>query len=578
MQMKDEAQKQMVNISINDIQEIVKRLYPDKYERIIIDGSSQIIVSNYFYVKYSGISANRQVKKIIFPLFPDFENIFKDFEGGEAAHGRKKKMDNDQLLKILEQYKIVPEDTDIITQITDVFNFPIEVENGVVTKLQHHYFLPSFTISFDCPQCKSAKYITCLNPDCLGKHEWDCPQCRGTQKINCSVCNASGYVKCNPCKGRGQEKCSSCNATSQVKCSHCGGDGFVGKPKEDGSNKCTVCDGKGWHVCQECTGGLVKCDVCNGRGEVKCETCKASGKVDCPNCKATGKIICDKCYSDQQRYGKIDCPNCKTMGKMGQLMFVETLVTEHNIDKVFCKNARLNIITDEHVLKYANHNGKTEALLININEQKLEAYDEYSGDYARIIKKELGLEATKFPKILKEEVFYQLIPCVRSSYKHVLTNTVHEFTVMNFFNGPAVIFHSEPEELKGGIGNTMKSTGNFFGKVFKTKSHQVKEDKKREICLMIYVAKADGVVQEVEKEMISAKIGDLEDFTNSEKKKLFDLINIKTVPEISKDDVDFSEHADKDQIIKDLINVALADGNMDTSEKLLIDKIRQMMA
>lgn len=575
--MKDDAQKQVVNISVDDIQDVVKRLHPEKYEKIIIDGSSQITVANYFYVKYSGISANRQVKKVIFPLYPDVENIFKGFEGGEAVHGRKKKMDSDQVLKLIEQYKITAGNTDVITQIADVFDFPIEVENGIVCKTQHNYFLPQFTISFDCPQCRGSKYIICVNPDCLGKHEWDCLQCRGSRKINCSVCNASGYVKCRSCKGRGQEKCSSCNATAQVKCSHCGGDGYVGKKKDDDSNKCTVCGGRGWHICQECTGGLVKCDVCSGKGEVRCETCNASGKVDCPNCKATGRIICEKCYSDQQRYGKIDCPNCRTMGRMGQLIYVETPVTDHTIEKIFCKNARLSIITDDIVLRYANHNGKTEAMLININEQKLEAYDEYSNDFARTIKKELGLEATKFPKILKEEVFYQLVPCVRSSYRHVLTNTVHEFTIMNFFNGPAVIFHSEPEELKSGFGNTMKSTGNFFGKVFKTKSHQEKEDKKRAIRLMIYVAKADGIINEIEKEIISKTIGDLEDFTNSEKKNLFDLINLKVVPELTKDDVDFSEHADKDGILKDLINIALADGNMDASEKLLIDVIKQMM-
>jgi uncharacterized tellurite resistance protein B-like protein len=577
MQMKDDAQNQMVNITIEDIQAIVKRLHPDKYEKMMIDGSSQVIVSNYFYVKYSGISANRQVKKIIFPLFPDAENLFKDFEGGEAVHGSKKKMENGQLLKTLELYKIAPENTDIITQMTDVFEFPIDIENGVINKSQHNYFIPKYTISFDCPQCKGAKYITCINPDCLGKHEWDCPACKGTRKINCTVCSASGYVKCTVCKGRGQEQCTSCAGTSEVKCSHCGGDGYVGKKKDDDSNKCTFCEGKGWHVCPECSGGLVKCDICSGKGEVKCKTCKASGKVDCLSCKATGKILCDKCYGDQPRYGKIDCPNCKTMGRMGQLMYVETPVTEHNIDKVFCKNARLNIITDEHILKYANRNGKTEAMLVNINEQKLEAYDDFSGDFVKSVKKELGLEMTKFPKILKEEVFYQLIPCVRTSYKHVLTNTIHEFTVMNFFNSPDIIFHSEPEELKGGLGSAAKSTGNFFGKVFQTKAHQEKEDKKREIRLMIYIAKADGVVLDVEKEIISTKIGNLEDFTNSEKKKLFDLINIKSVPELKKDDVDFSEHANKDQIIKDLINLALADGKMDASEKLLIDKIKQMM-
>jgi len=575
--MKDEALRQMVNISISDVQNIIKKLHPDKFEKIIIDGKSHIIVSNYLYVKYSGISAMRQVKKITFPLFPDTENIFKKFEGGETLHGRKKKIENYEIFKIIEQYKIVPENIDVITQISDVFEFPVEIENGIVNKLQHHYFLPSLTLSSDCQQCKGSKYITCENPDCKGKHEWDCPECKGNKKIDCTVCNASGYIKCKTCKGRGQEKCNTCNATAEVKCSHCGGDGYVGKPKDDGSNKCVFCKGTGWHVCPECTNGQVTCETCNGKGEVICETCKASGKVNCNNCKATGKIICDKCYNDSQRYGKIDCPTCKTVGRLGQLVYTETEIKEHRLDKIFCKNAPLNLITDEDVLKHANHNGKTEALLININEQQIEAYDEFSSDFAKMIEKELGLETTRFPKILKEEIYYQLIPCVRTSYKHVLTNTIHEFTIMNFFNTPFVIFHSEPEELKSSFGSTMKSTGNFFGKIFKTKSYTDKEDKKREIRLMVYVAKVDGEVQETEKEIISNKIGNLEDFTNSEKRELFELLNIKSVPEISKDDVHFSSNANKEEIIKNLVNIAIVDGNMNLAESALIDKIKEMM-
>lgn len=575
--MKEEALKQMVNITIEDIQEVVKKLFPERYNKMIIDGSSQIVVSNYFYVKYSGLSSQRKVKKMIFPLYPETASVFKDFEGGETVHGRKKIMESDRIIRILEQYKVEIQEADIIAQMTDVFDFPLEIENGIINKMQNHYFIPSFTLSFDCPVCKGTKYIDCDLPDCMGKHEWDCPECRGARKIDCKDCNASSYVPCKSCKGRGEEKCTSCMGTAQVKCSHCAGDGYVGKRKEDDSNKCLICEGKGWHACSECSGGLVKCEICLGKGEVKCSVCKATGKVECVKCKATGKIVCEKCYSDAQRIGKIDCPNCKAMGRMGQLMYCETTIENHELEKIFCKNAKLSLLTDDDLFLHASKNGKTEAVLVNVNDQHLEAYDEFSGDFSKAITKELGLHNTKYPKILKEEVFYQIIPCVRASYKHVITNTIHEFTIVNFFKDPEIIFHTEPEDINAGIGSALKSTGNFFGRVFKTKSYKVKEDKKKEIRLMIYVAKADGVVHDVEKEIISAKIGDLEEFTNSEKRELFELINISTVPEIIAEDVMFSEYADKDQILKDIIQVALADGKMDAAETKMIDRIKQFM-
>jgi hypothetical protein len=572
--MKEEVLKQMVNISVQDIKEMISKLEPLKFEKMIIDNNSQIVVSNYFYLKYSGISANRQVKKIVFPLFPDVAAAFTNYEGSDITHGRKKSISNDSLFQLLAQYKIESENADVITRMTDVFEFPIEVENGKVLNPQHKYFLPTMTESYECPTCKGEKYVTCSNPACLGKHEWACPVCRGSRKVGCDSCTSSGFVKCKKCNGRGEEKCNSCKGTAEVKCSHCGGDGYVGKPMDDGSNKCLLCEGKGWHICQECSAGLVKCDGCAGKGEVKCSVCHGKGQLDCDNCKATGKIVCDKCYSDEKRYGKIDCPTCKTMGKLGQLMYVETPVTNHAIERIICKNVKLNLISDQDVLACSNKNGKTEIVMVNINDEKIESYDEYSGDFALAMERELAIEKVKFPKILKEELFYELIPCVRSSYKHMLTNTINEFTILNFFNNPVVMFHSEPEDLKSGVGNTMKATGNFFGKLFKTKSFQEKSDRKKEIRLMVYVAKSDGAIQDVEKQYISEKIGSMEGFTNSEKKELFELLNIKSVPELTSDDVAFSENANIEQIMKDIVNVALADGVMDIREKEIIDKIR----
>jgi len=577
MSMKEAVLRQMVNISVPDIKELVGKLKPEKFEKMIIDNNSQIIISNYFYLKYSGVSAARSAKKLVFPMFPEMNNVFSLFEGGDEKYGRKCIINDESFFSKASEYRVAPETTDIITKMADVFEFPLEVVNGNVLPKQHKYFIPSMTCRFECPTCKETKYITCINPACLGKHEWACPECRSSRKINCETCSASGFVKCKTCNGKGEEKCKSCKGTGEMKCSHCGGDGYMGKPKDDGSNKCPLCEGKGWHICQECSGGVIKCDSCSGKGEVKCKTCEGKGKVDCPNCKATGKIICDKCYSDELRYGKIDCPTCRTMGVMGQFIYVETSVSEHAIEKIICKNVKLNLIADQDVMACGNKNGRTESVMVNINDEKAESYDEFSEDFALAMERELGLEKVKFPKILKEELYYELIPCVRSSYKHMLTNTVHEFTILNFFNKPVIIFHSEPEQLKSGVGSAFKATGSMFGKLFKTKSHLEKEDQKKEIRLMIYVAKVDGAINDIEKQIISENIGSLQDFTNSEKKELFELMKIKEIPEFSKKDIDFSSNANIDLLLKNLINVAISDGVMNVSEKELIDKIKQLI-
>lgn len=577
MSMKEEAQRQMVNISVMDIKEVVSKLEPEKFEKMIIDNNSPIVVSNYYYLKYSATSANRIVRKLEIPAFPDVVSAFASFEGGEQAHGRKCVMKDESIFQDAARHDVAAITTDVITSMADVFEYPLEVENGQVLTSQYKYYIPAMTGKYECPTCKGKKYITCTNPPCLGKHEWACPECHGSHRVKCETCNASGLVMCRSCKGFGKHKCKACSGSAQVKCSHCGGDGYVGKPLPDGSNKCTSCNGKGWHTCFECTAGNIICDMCNGKGEVKCQNCRGDGHVDCADCKATGKIVCDKCYADPERYGKINCPTCKTMGTMCRLVYVETPVTEHAVERVICKNVKLNMITDEDIIACGNRDGKTEIMMVNINNDRLENYDELSSDFALAMERELGIEKLRFPKILKEEMYYELIPCVRTSYTHMLTNTIHEFTLLNFFNKPVIIFHSEPEQLKTSVGSAMKATGKLFGKIFKTKSYEKKEDKKKEIRLMVLVAKADGPIQDMEKQMIAERIGSLKDFTNSEKKQLFQLMKIKALPELTNDDVTFSGNANTEEILKDLVNIALADGSMDAKEKELIDKIKQMI-
>ena len=109
------------------------------------------------------------------------------------------------------------------------------------------------------------------------------------------------------------------------------------------------------------------------------------------------------------------------------------------------------------------------------------------------------------------------------------------------------------------------------------KKYKAKEDKKNEITLLIYLAKADGKIEEEEKISLSEDIQNLDDFLNSEKKILFDLMNSPTLPELTKKEVKFSTKERAAEVMDKITNLAMADGEMADDEKTLIDKIKSMI-
>lgn len=72
-------------------------------------------------------------------------------------------------------------------------------------------------------------------------------------------------------------------------------------------------------------------------------------------------------------------------------------------------------------------------------------------------------------------------------------------------------------------------------------------------------------------------IGSLDDFTYSEKQKLFDLMNSSTLPELTKADVTFRTNERGQEMLSKLIELSNADGEVEPAEKALIEKIKSMM-
>ena len=117
----------------------------------------------------------------------------------------------------------------------------------------------------------------------------------------------------------------------------------------------------------------------------------------------------------------------------------------------------------------------------------------------------------------------------------------------------------------------------FFGKLFKTKAHQSKDDKFKEIKLMIHLAKSDGKIEESEKVYLSDLISDLEDFTNSERTQLFSFMDSKSLPPLTKKDVTFSSSEKTNDVLEKLKELAFADGEFEQQEKDLIATIEALL-
>lgn len=578
--MKEEANKQNEPISIAQIKETLKLISSDKFDKMIITDVQPVKRGNYIFTKLKYQKVERNLEKIKFPLYGSISDNFAELEGGEMKFGEKARIESDQIFKTLNKSYQISSNLISASKVSNPFKFPLDVNEGEINLKQLKYFIPDQTYQETCNTCKGNKYVGCPEQECGGRHEYTCPQCKGHRKVDCKTCNSSGHLKCDNCKGRGEYKCSKCGGKGEITCgsgflsSGCGGRGYVlnGGKQE----RCKKCAGRGYYRCTECRDGIIKCEKCSGKGEIRCERCGGRGEVDCSYCGAEGKIICETCYGDKDRYGMIDCPTCKTIGTMAQIVFVESIVSKNEYETIIPHGDKLNI-SDSDIKKHVNLNPKTDLIYKKVNDDLQEYYDKYSKIYADIIEKELGLHKDKFPLVTQEEIYYQVIPCVELCYKHMLTNTSHEFTIIDFFNNPEVIFHSEPEQLEQDLSNIAKSISGLFGKLFKTKGFKIKEDKRNEIVLLIYLSKADGEIADQEKVYLSEMIGSLDDFTNTEKQKLFDVMNSVTLPELTKAEVTFSSKERGQEILDKLIQIANADGEMDTAERVLIDKIKNMM-
>ncbi len=564
--MKTQADNNLQNIELTDVIQKIKELNPGEFDKMIINSDEPVQRCDYYYVNYHAVSANRQSLKLTFPLYGQIVDNMAEFEGGEGKHGELAHFPSNKIVEVLSDNFQINGELDPLGSPSN-FNFPLDTDGSSLVMNQRNYFLADRTYKEQCDECSGNKLVKCDDFDCDGRHEWSCVDC-----------NAKGVITCHDCGGNKRVDCGTCNGSNKVKCRSCGGDGKKVNKLDTISavssstrstrvvtKTCGTCSGRGKNPCTNCSGGKVTCSTCSGNGKLTCEYCDGHKK-----------ITCSHCYGDKERYGMIDCPQCKAQGSMGYIAYVKTTINSHATDKLFNAHSPLDEVSNEEVLTYANKSANKERTLTNINDNVDVNRDENVATYAESLMGSFNLSLDSFDKILEEDIYYQVIPCVQIKYKHMLTNQIHEISVLNFFENPELKFHKAAEEVKTDIKDKGKKVGRFFGKMLKTKKFKSKDDRKKEIRLMIYLAKADGIIEEEEKVFLADNINSIDEFTSTEKNDFFTLMNNPTLPELTKEDVTFSSDEKLNEIIDTLTSLAGSDGSIEPSEQELINKIRSL--
>ena len=110
--MKEQALKNLSNISLEDIIEKIKSLNHAEYDKMIIDKNQSVKRTNFFRLNYSGKSIDRQSRFIRFPMYGAVKDNFQTFAGGEAKHGAIKLVESPRMLETLNSNYSLTDEND----------------------------------------------------------------------------------------------------------------------------------------------------------------------------------------------------------------------------------------------------------------------------------------------------------------------------------------------------------------------------------------------------------------------------------------------------------------------------------
>lgn len=532
------------NVTKDELIDCIKASDPVRFDQMLIETDKR---KTLFYVKYNASSYVRRAKTLSFPLFKD---LIQDFNRNIKSSGEPTTLTDENFIKKIISKGNSPKDTPKYNGKDLIFSeLTLVVEGNIPKSKQPIYYIPSETIRQTCGTCDGDKYTTCTETKCKGEHIYKCGTCKASGELNCKDCNARGEYSCPSCHGRGELKCSACSGSGKdrnsdsvfAKCKSCNG---------SGERKCSSVDTSG-NIVGLGLGNLTSAAVkkgfgneyCGGSGVIKCKTCKSSGKITCDTCKGEGEIECATCYGDRidNRYGKVDCKTCETAGELASISYIETDVKFNKLELIVTDGENITAPDfDVNTLnKYTENNTKLDETYVNLNGEIKDKYDKYSTLCSAEALSKIGVSKDKYPKLIREEMYYEGVPCATLQYNHILSASYHDVSVLSIDKEKDVIFHSNPtsviekESLK-------QSVSELIAKAFSTKKYKDKIDRKHEAILMVHMAKADGIIEEEEKRYLSQSISGLVGFTNKEKNDLFALMSNETLSPILPESAYFS--------------------------------------
>lgn len=539
MNLLSKAQNQLKEINAKDIKLLLKNRYPNEYSKMLIDDNAIVKRKDYYASQLEYTKAERKFNTLVFPLEEKYEKQFRVFTDGAERFQEQAVVKDESLLKNFKNLEHAKVEEQTVNTHLDLSLFPFDMERDSFAQKQPIFFFPKQTFSEACPDCNGYKYVTCKDKECKGRHEWKCNKCNGSGEVACPRCNGSGKNRCSRCDGKGR------------------------------TEKTEYRNGKPYTIREQCS-------RCAGNGEIPCSKCKCSGKVRCDKCGGDGIITCEHCYGDPHRRGMIDCPRCHTAGRIAQIKYLTTKISNHKSDLSTEIGSTTTVVKREAIHKHVSLKSQNELIYENINGSIKKLTDSISKTLLIKHEENSKLSEVNYPLLLKAYINYQVIPIVEIEYKHFLTNEIHKLIIIDFWDNPELVMPTNAEKVSLDIKSAFKYISNTFSKWFNTEAYKKKEDKRKEIKLMIYLIKADGVIAEEEKQFLSSKITSLANFTNSEKKEFFKLMNAKTLPKLTNKDVAFSSEETKLEVIKTLEKIANSDGDFDISEQMLIEEIKKL--
>ena len=559
-------------VSTENLIETIKNNYPERFDQMLIDDEERKI---YYYIKYKSVAFKRKPFVVKFPLFSSWK---KDFEENIKGYGEPMVLNNSLFLENVISAGFSPIHNENYLEEEMPFNhLDFITENGEISYQQPFYYIPNESEKHTCDNCNGEKYTICTETECQGQHIYHCNNCNAIGKVDCTHCSSSGWIDCRKCNKRGEYSCSSCDGKGEKRCNYC-----FGKGKNSNGEKCGKCSGRGYEKCSKCRNGMIRCEKCAGKGEYRCDNCSGRGEITCKKCNGKKNITCSLCYGDHldNRYGKVDCEKCQTAGELAQISYVETTLKLNNDELFFTDKTEIIAPTFdlEKIKSFANTNLKLETVYKNYNNEKFENYDEYSLFCSKKALDTFEISKNNYPKLLREDIYYEAIPCATFTYTHILSATQHKVSILSIDNQKEVMFHSNPAEIAEEKESFKDRYFELLNKAFSTKKYLDKIDRKHEMFLMLHMTKADGKIEEEEKRFLSQTITGLKDFTKKEKQELFGLMASNKLPPLLPSNAYFSSVERSEDAKRKIVQlVAKLDGEYEESEKQKLEEINTLI-